>query len=88
MSANVEQILIEKVRALPTDKQRELLQIVENMQPQSVVESLANVDHSRPIWEIITEINSQVPPETFNNVPMDGSINLDHYLYGAPKKKL
>ena len=40
----------------------------------------------RSIWEIIEEINGDLPKDTRDDVPADGSINLDHYLYGAPKQ--
>lgn len=42
--------------------------------------------NARPIEEIIAEIASQIPEEEWREVPEDLSINLDHYLYGAPKK--
>jgi hypothetical protein len=41
----------------------------------------------RPIWEIVEEINGGLPKDTWDDVPTDGSINLDHYLYGAPKQQ-
>jgi hypothetical protein len=41
----------------------------------------------RPIWEIIEEINRGLPKDTWDDVPTDGSISLDHYLYGAPKQQ-
>jgi hypothetical protein len=86
MSANLEQAILEKIQALPDEKQQEVLALVEGMlreeedkQPRETV---------RPIWEIIEEISSQAPPGTWDSVPTDGSVNHDHYLYGAPKKKL
>jgi hypothetical protein len=85
MSANLEQAILEKIQALPDEKQQEILALVEGMlreeedkQPRETV---------RPIWEIIEEISSQAPPGTWDSVPTDGSVNHDHYLYGAPKKK-
>lgn len=41
----------------------------------------------RPIWEVAEEIGRSIPPEEWEKVPKDLSINLDHYLYGAPKRK-
>ncbi len=29
---------------------------------------------------------ADMPDEVWKNIPRDGSENLDHYLYGAPKK--
>lgn len=43
--------------------------------------------HRRPIWEIVEEVNAGLPADTWDEVPADGSINLDHYLYGAPKRQ-
>lgn len=86
MATNIEQALIEKVRALPPEKQRELLGIVETLSQQAASTGEAEGD-SRPIWEVIEEISRQDPPGAWDNVPTDGSINVDHYLYGAPKKE-
>jgi hypothetical protein len=30
------------------------------------------------------KVNAGLPADTWDSVPTDGSINLDHYLYGAP----
>jgi hypothetical protein len=42
---------------------------------------------ARPFWEQVIEIGARVPPEEWEKVPTDLSINLDHYLYGSPKQK-
>src|ERR1044072_7201236 len=85
MAANLEDQLIDKGRALPPDKQREAFRLLD---------SLATDDRSdyttadrRAIWEVVDEINAGLPADTWENVPTDGSINLDHYLYGAPKQQ-
>ena len=41
---------------------------------------------ARPIWQIALELGATVPDEEWAKVPPDLSVNLDHYLYGAPKK--
>lgn len=41
---------------------------------------------ARPIWEVIEEIGASVPATEWEKVPTDGAANLDHYLYGHPKK--
>lgn len=86
MSASLEQAILEKLQTLPDEKQQEVLALVDGMlreeqgrQPREAV---------RAIWEIIEEISSQAPAGTWDDVPTDGSVNHDHYLYGAPKKKL
>jgi hypothetical protein len=37
------------------------------------------------LLECVKTIQSQVPPEEWDKLPHDGSINHDHYLYGSPK---
>jgi len=41
---------------------------------------------SRPIEDVITELAREVPKEEWEKVPSDLSQNLDHYLYGGPKR--
>jgi hypothetical protein len=86
MSANLEQAILEKVQALPDEKQQEVLALVDGMLREE--QERQPSEPVRPIWEIIEEISSQAPPGTWDSVPSDGSVNHDHYLYGAPKKKL
>jgi hypothetical protein len=40
----------------------------------------------RPYWERIQAIAAGVPAEEWAKVPADASLNLDHYLHGAPKR--
>ena len=54
--------------------------------PKPVQSVPAVQGQSKPIWKIIVEIGSQIPDEEWAKVSDDASINLKHYLYGAPKK--
>jgi len=85
MAANLEDQLIDKVRALPPDKQQEALRLLDSLATGASSEG-RGVDR-RPVWEVVNEINAGLPADTWENVPTDGSINLDHYLYGAPKQQ-
>jgi hypothetical protein len=38
------------------------------------------------IWEVIAEKMKNVPPEDFAALPKDGLRQIDHYVYGAPKR--
>lgn len=87
MSASLEDQLIEKVRALPPDKQQEALRILDALTGGSGSEPNGTGLERRPVWELAEEINAELPADTWDNVPTDGSINLDHYLYGAPKQQ-
>lgn len=41
---------------------------------------------ARPIWEVLVELGASVPPEEWTKVPNGAAKNLDHYLYGHPKR--
>ena len=40
----------------------------------------------RPIEEIIRELAAEVPQEEWDRLPRDLTDNLDHYIYGTPKR--
>jgi hypothetical protein len=85
MASSLGDQLIDKVRALPAEKQQEALRLLDTLTTGASSEG-TGVDR-RPVWEVVEEINAGLPADTWENVPTDGSINLDHYLYGAPKKQ-
>lgn len=85
MAANLEDQLIDKVRSLPPDKQQEALRLLDRLATGASSER-TGVDR-RSVWEVVDEINAGLPADTWENVPTDGSTNLDHYLYGAPKQQ-
>ena len=87
MAANLEDQLIDKVRALPPSKQQEALRLLDTLVSEPGSESHGTGVDRRPIWEIVEEVNAGLPADTWDSVPSDGSINLDHYLYGAPKQQ-
>ena len=80
MQTDIAQSIFDKVRILSTAEQEEVLEIVEDKL------SASERTESRPIWEVITEISSRIPEEEWAKIPSEGTINVDHYLYGAPKK--
>jgi hypothetical protein len=87
MAASLEDQLIDKVRAIPPDKQQEALRLLDTLADASRPEPNGRGLDRRPIWEVVEAINSGLPADTWENVPTDGSINLDHYLYGARKQQ-
>lgn len=87
MAANLEDQLIDKVRALSPDKQQEALRLLDALANGSRSEQNGTGLDRRPVWELAEEINAELPADTWDNVPTDGSINLDHYLYAAPKQQ-
>lgn len=87
MAANLEDQLIDKVRALPPNKQQEALRLLDTLASEASAEPNGTSPDRRPIWEIVEEVNAGLPADTWDSVPTDGAINLDHYLYGAPKQQ-
>ncbi|HEX6719674.1 MAG TPA: hypothetical protein VF088_21395 [Pyrinomonadaceae bacterium] len=84
MAANLEDQLIDKVRALPPSKQQEALRLLDNL---AKAECNGTPSDRKSIWDVVAEINAGLPADTWETVPTDGSTNLDHYLYGAPKQQ-
>lgn len=79
MSTEVVETIFAKIKALPPEQQREVLQFVERLTD-------TNEQSAKTVWQEIREIVQDVPNEEWERLPRDGSANLDHYLYGAPKR--
>lgn len=78
MAINIEETLINKVRTLPPEKQQQVLDFLEALPPG---------EHPKQtIWEKIRERAKEVPDEVWEQMPIDGAEQHDHYLYGTPKK--
>ena len=73
--------VLDEARRLPPEEQRELVEklLAENRQPSIV-------DEGKTIWDRIEARSAQAPPETWDDAPPDGSLNVDHYLYGAARR--
>ncbi len=71
---------------LPEGAEAEVLITVERDRKNISGEAELATD-SRPFWERIVELGASIPEEEWEKVPKDLSINLDHYLYGAPKEE-
>ena len=41
---------------------------------------------TRPIWDVLLENMNDVPPEDLAALPKDGASQIDHYIYGLPKR--
>ncbi len=79
---NLEQTIIEKVHTFPPEKQQKLLDYAETLE----VEETAEEAEHQTIWDMVKEFAEEVPQEAWNDLPTDGSINVDHYLYGHKKR--
>ena len=43
-------------------------------------------EESRTFWDDLADIGRAIPDEELARHPRDGARNLEHYLYGAPKR--
>lgn len=87
MAANIEEELIEKLRALPPERQQQALEYINALMSEANPKTRPSDKTKKTIWEVAQDINAKLPQDTWDAVPTDGSINLDHYLYGAPKRQ-
>jgi hypothetical protein len=51
-----------------------------------MAETQPTTPDTRPINEILAEIAASVPPEEVAKLPPDFTSQLDHYIYGSPKR--
>ena len=69
MQTDIVDAIYERVKALPVDKQREVLRHVEEL-------DMSN----KNIWDKLEDYLKDVPDEEFASLPVDASENIDHYL--------
>lgn len=75
MQTDITEKIAGKVKVLSAEQKEKVLEFVENLEPQK-----------RTPWQIWQEHLKDIPEEELDKIPTDASQNLDHYLYGAPKK--
>ena len=54
---------------------------------ESLEELRKRVAAKSPLMAKIFELSDSVPPEDWKKLPRDLSYNLDHYIYGLPKRR-
>ena len=52
-------------------------------EPNAVLQSLEAL---KPIWEQICDAFANVPEDELASLPEDGTAQVDHYVYGLPKR--
>ena len=80
MQTDVADTIFDLVKVLPKTKQEKVLDFVHELQSEEEV-SLET------LFKKIEEQGQNIPDEVWEEIPKDGSVNHDHYLYGAPKRK-
>lgn len=82
ISPEKEAALKAQAQALGLTVEQWLLQLAERFVPPVEQETA----DARPIWEIILDNMKNVPPEDLAALPKDGASQIDHYVYGQPKR--
>ena len=77
MPNDLTQIVTEKMQVLPIEEQQKVVEFVE----------LLSKPKKQTLLEKLAVISSRVPDEVWETLPADGAENIDHYLYGSPKRK-
>ncbi len=54
--------------------------------PEPTVTELASPQSASPIWETFEVFADTLPESVAATLPTDGATQLDHYLYGSPKR--
>ena len=85
MSSDLEQEIQRKIHALSDTEQERLLAVIDGFLNGAEV---AQGTVARPVWEMFDELSQQVPIEEWAKLPTDGAEQHDHYLYGAPKRRI
>jgi len=75
MQGNTTEKITNRVKQLSAKQQEEVLEFVENLEPPR-----------RSLLDIWQELAEDISDAEFEKLPADASYNLDHYLYGSPKK--
>ncbi len=76
MANDLTQIATRKMQVLPIEEQQKVVEFID---------SLAKAKR-KTLLEKIEERTSSLSDEMLEKLPVDGADNLDHYLYGSPKK--
>lgn len=84
MSASIEQQVIESIRVLSEDKQKQVLKYVREINKEEAKEK----PPQRKLMQKLEELRAKLPKDAFKDSPTDGSLNHDHYLYGSPKREV
>lgn len=78
MSVNLQQTIREQIQVLSEDEMQRVLNFMKNLREKKT--------SPESLGELIDECFKDLPTEVLDELPADASANLDHYLYGAPKK--
>lgn len=74
-----------KILTLPVAQQRQVLDFVEFLAQRYSEPIEASSATQATVWDTLRTAAARIPDEERNQMPTDGSLHHDHYLYGTPK---
>ena len=77
---------LDRVQDLPEDKQDRVAQFILDEVEALGIEKGEEAPQQKPYWEVIQDIMKDVPDEELEKLPRDGAAEIDHYIYGTPKR--
>jgi hypothetical protein len=87
---SVKEQLLHEIELAPDAMAAEILDFclfLKQRQQQKSSESTVSISQEigASLLDLVVQIHAQVPPEEWEKLPRDLSIDHDHYLYGSPK---
>jgi len=77
---------LDRVYDLPEDEQDRVARLILDEVEAFGKEKGKEEPQQKPFWERIVERSKEVPDEVWEELPKDGAAEIDHYLYGSPKR--
>lgn len=71
--------LVAKARARGLSSEQYVRQVLE--------QDLESAVDQEPVWEVLANSMKDVPREDLALLPRDGAQQIDHYIYGVPKRE-
>ena len=72
--------------ALEELQERERLQHDDTSNGHEIPASTEAQESGKPIWELFEEASRRIPDEELERLPTDLAAQVDHYVYGLPKR--
>jgi hypothetical protein len=79
-------VLQARAQAQGVSPDRIVSQVLEDTFAQEIHPATPPPPEVRHIWEVIADNMKDVPMEEFAKLPTDSASQVDHYLYGQPKR--
>ncbi len=77
---------LDRAQGLPEDEQDRVARLILDEVEAFGKENGKGEPQQKPYWEVIQDIMKDVPDEELEKLPKDGAAEIDHYIYGTPKR--